>query len=241
LKSLALAKRFWPAVILAAAALWCAPAAIGGRPAYTAERAAMVERLRALGIRSERVLDAMGKVPRHLFVAETERDRSYEDVELPAGAGHLCCRPYVAALAIQALNLKPGRKVLQVGTSSGYCTAILDEMTSHVYVIDSSPEAIKFAQARVREAGYSSVTWKNGYACQGWSENAPYDAIIVTCATKKVPDELLQQLRDGGRMIVPIGLGPEQTLMCLRKGERMSSTKIMTLRVDPMRCARRTP
>ncbi|UCC69595.1 MAG: protein-L-isoaspartate O-methyltransferase [Armatimonadota bacterium] len=235
------AKRFWPAVILAAAALWCAPPAIGGRQAYTAERAAMVERLRSLGIRSERVLDAMRKVPRHLFVAETDRDRSYEDVDLPAGAGHLCLRPYVTAIAIQALNLKPGRKVLQVGTSSGYCTAVLNEMTPQVYVIDSRPEAIEFARARVREAGRSSVTWKNGHACHGWSENAPYDAIIVTCATPKVPDELVRQLRDGGRMIVPIGLGPEQTLMCLRKSDRMICTKIMTLRVDPMRCVHPNP
>lgn len=239
---MASAKRFWPAVVLVAAALSFAYPLIGGPPDYTAERTAMVERLRALKIHDQRVLDAMQKVPRHLFVAESQRDRSYDDVDLPAGAGQSCCRPYVLALTLQTLNLKPGRKVLQVGASCGYCTAVLSEITSQVYVTDSRPDMIKFARARVRAIGHSSAVWKHGDACKGWAENAPYDAILVTCATPEVPDELVKQLRDGGLMTVPIGLGPEQTLTSLQKTHgTLNCKKVMTLRVDPMRCGSRSP
>ncbi len=161
---------------------------------------------------------------------------------MPVGGGKHCCRPYVVAVIAQILDPRPGQKVLQVGVSSGYCTAVLSEMTSHVYLIDHRPEIIDSTRARLRSIGYSSITWKSGAACKGWTEHAPYDAILVACATQQVPDDLLQQLRDGGRMIVPIGLGPEQTLTSLRKsGDTLSCKKVMTLRVDPMRCTDHSP
>ena len=231
-----------------AASAWCALLALwaglglagipsAGPPDYGAERAAMVDRLRAQGIRDERVLAAMGQVPRHVFVPLARRAQAYEDIEISVGSGRVLHRPYHVALASQLLELRPGEKVLQVGAGCGYRTAVLSEMTREVYVMDMSQQSIRLAQASVRNLGYSSVRWRTGRACRGWQEQAPYDAILVFCAAEQVPDALVKELADGGRMVVPIGSGPEQTLTCVRKtAGTLRAEVVTTIRVPAMKC-----
>ncbi len=231
-----------------AASAWCALLALGaglgmagipsaGPPDYEAERAAMVDRLRAQGIRDERVLAAMGRVPRHVFVPLARRAQAYEDIEISVGFGRVLHRPHDVALASQLLELRPGEKVLQVGAGCGYCTAVLSEITPEVYVMDMSQQSIRLARAPVRDLGYSSVRWRRGKACRGWPEQSPYDAILVLCAAEQVPDTLVSELRDGGRMVVPIGSGPEQTLTCVRKtAGTLRAEVVTTIRVPAMQC-----
>jgi protein-L-isoaspartate(D-aspartate) O-methyltransferase len=234
------ANRFWPALLLLAAGAGPRGPVYGGPPDYAPERAAMVERLRANGITNQRVLAAMRTVPRHLFVAEDHRADAYDDVEIPVGRGQVLHRPYVVALTAQLLDLKPGRKVLQVGVGCGYCTAVLAQITPDVYAADMRRHVVASARARLRALGYSSVALKDAQACRGWPDKAPYDAILVYCAADHVPEELVRELNDGGRMIVPIGRGPEQTLTCLRKTNgRLRSEVVMPIRVDPMICQSR--
>jgi len=231
------ASRFWPAAFFVAVVLGSAFPARTEPPDYAPERAAMVEHLRALGITNRRLLDAMQKVPRHLLVPQEQRLRAYEDIEVNAGSGRRLCRPYVAARAIQALNVRPGSKVLQIGAGCGYRTALFSELGGRVYVAEFRQEIARAVQARLHELGYANVTQMTGKACEGWAEHAPYDAILVTCAAQHVPEKLLEQIREGGRMIVPIGLGPAQTLVLLRKtGSTLTTGPVMKLRVDPMAC-----
>ncbi len=246
---MASASRFWPTAFFVAVVLGSAFPARTEPPDYAAERGAMVERLRALGITNRRVLDAMQKVPRHLLVPQKQRIRAYEDIEVNAGSGRRLSRPYVAARTIQALNVRPGSKVLQIGAGCGYRTALFSELGGRVYVAEFRQEIVRATRDRLRELGYTKVTWKTGKACEGWAEHAPYDAILVICAAQNVPEKLLKQLREGGRMIVPIGIGPAQTLNCLRKnpgveegsqggtrGTLRSGPLRIKLRVDPMAC-----
>ena len=236
------AKRFWAALLLVAAVSGPRCAAHAGPPDYGLERATMVERLRSNGIRNEQVLAAISRVPRHLFVSGDHRAKVYEEVDVPVGDGLVLSRPYVVALSAQLLDLKPGRRVLQIGAGCGYCAALLSEITPQVYAVDMRGPVMRSAQARLRALGYSTVLWRRGKACRGWPENAPYDAIFVSCAADHVPQELVEQLRDGGRMIIPIGRGPAQTLTCLRKtGGRLRSEVVMPIRVEPMVCQSGSP
>lgn len=242
LRSLAHAKRSWPVVALIATAFCFASPLVSGPPDYAEERNAMVGELRRLGIRDDRVLAAVRGVPRHLFVRERDRSRACQDVDLPAGDGQSCCRPYVAALSAQILNLKPTSKVLQVGAECGYETAVLSKLTPHVYVIDMRPKVADAARSRLRGMGYTSIVWKTGGACKGWAEHAPYDAILVTCATQAISQDLVEQLREGGRILVPVGRGPAQALNCIRKSAgRVRSEVVMKFRADPMVCERPSP
>jgi len=234
---LAHAKRSWPLVALVATALCLASPLVSGPPDYADERDAMIVELRGLGIRNGRVLAAVRQVPRHLFVRARDRSRAYQNVDLPAGDGQSCCRPYVAALSAQVLDLKPDSNVLQVGAECGYETAIFSKLAPHVYVIDKRPKVADAARSRLRAMGYTSVVWKTGDACKGWVEHAPYDAILVTCASQTGSQELGEQLREGGRMLIPVGSGPAQTLTCIRKtAGRIRSEKVMKFRADPMVC-----
>jgi protein-L-isoaspartate(D-aspartate) O-methyltransferase len=208
-----------------------------GPPDYGAERAEMVEKLRREGISNQYVLAAMQTVKRHLFVAPSDQKRAYEEISIPAGKEQALHRPYVVALATQMLDPKPGRKVLQVGAGCGYCTAVLCEITPDVYTVDLRPDVLRATETRLRALGYSSVHWRNDRGCRGWAEHAPFDAILVMCAADAVPKELVEQLRDGGRLVIPVGRGPEQTLTCLRKsGDHLRSEVVMPVRVDLMMC-----
>jgi len=207
-------------------------------PNYDAERAAMVVHLRKQSITNEGVLRAMGRVPRHSFVSTALLPRAYLDVDLPMGRGQVMSRPYVTALMAQVLDPRPGSKILEVGTGSGYLSAVLAEITPNVYTIDMRTELARSAQVRLRSLEYGRVHVRGGDACHGWEQYAPFDGIVVNCAAEVVPEQLLAQLRDDGRLVIPIGHGPEQTLTCMRKSKsgKLRAETIMTIRVSPMTC-----
>jgi protein-L-isoaspartate(D-aspartate) O-methyltransferase len=223
--------------------LGCVLCARAGQAGYAAERAEMVEKLRRSGISNQEVLAAMSRVPRHEFVAPGDETRAYHDVSIPVPGGQALPPPSVVAAALDKLDPKPGQKILQVGTECAYCTALLCEITRKVYVADYRPKALALAKTRIAVLGYSWAKWLECDACKGWPEQGPYDAILVMCAADQVPDALMQQLKVGGHMVIPIGQGPEQTVQCLTKmadgKQRAEIVKLpKPMRVDPMMCQR---
>jgi protein-L-isoaspartate(D-aspartate) O-methyltransferase len=183
---------------------------------YLAQRREMVDRqLRARDITDARVLGAMLTVPRHAFVPPDRRDDAYADQALPIGRGQTISQPYVVALMTQLLALHGGERVLEVGTGSGYQAAVLAQLAGDVYSIEIDPTLAEHAKATLAEQGYRSVHVRSGDGFFGWSEAAPFDAIIITAATPRLPDRLREQLREGGRVVVPI---EEQDGEALRLG-----------------------
>jgi protein-L-isoaspartate(D-aspartate) O-methyltransferase len=204
---------------------------------FAAERQNMVEQqLKPRGIRDERVIAAMAKVPREEFVAENVRGRSYADSALPIGHDQTISQPYIVAFMTEQLRPKPTDRVLEVGTGSGYQAAVLAELVKDVYTIDIVEPLAKEASARLARLGYNNVHVKVGDGYQGWSEVAPFDAIIVTCAPDKVPQPLIQQLKDGGRMIVPVGttMMDQQLYLLEKKNGELAQTAILPVRFVPM-------
>ena len=236
------AKRFWPVLLVIVGIAAQGGALCAAPPDYAAERAEMVARLRRNGITNQHVLAAMQRVPRHLFCSPGDRKRAYDELTIPVGGGQALYEPLVVARAAQMLDLKPGRKVLEVGVGCGYCTAVLSEITQQVYAVDSRRDLLLLTKARLQALGYSSVQWENGKACCGSSKHGPFDTILVTCAADAVPKALVEQLKEGGRMVIPVGRGPEQTLICIVKsGGRLRSESIMPVRVDLMVCQSQSP
>jgi protein-L-isoaspartate(D-aspartate) O-methyltransferase len=193
-----------------------------------AERERMVRRqLEDRGIRDPRVLAAMREVPRHEFVTEPLRQRAYEDHPLPIGAGQTISQPYIVAAMLEHLALQPTDRVLEVGTGSGYVTALLSRMCAEVYSIERQPELASQAQATLSRLGYSNVKIRVGDGSQGWPEYAPYDAILVSAAASEIPPALFAQLREGGRMIVPVGPPASQELQLIRKIDVQPEVRIL--------------
>jgi len=192
-------------------------------------RAAMVtNQIEARGVKDAAVLAVMRKVPRHRFVPAEYISAAYEDHPLPIGYGQTISQPYIVALMTQSLRIKPGDKALEIGTGSGYQAAILAELGAETYTVEIIPELAHQAEARLRELGYDKVQVLNADGYYGWQEHAPYDAIIVTCAPDHLPQPLVGQLRDGGRLVIPIGpQGAFQTLWLFEKhGEELTSTNL---------------
>ena len=236
------AKRFWPVLLIIVGIAAQGGTLCAAPPDYAAERAEMVARLRRNGITNEHVLAAMQKVPRHLFCAPGDRKRAYDELSIPVGGGRALCEPLVIARAAQMLHLKPGRKVLEVGLGCGYCAAVLSEITQHVFAVDSRRDLVELTKARLQALGYSSVKLNSGKPCSESSQHGPFDAIFVTCAADTVPETLVEQLKAGGRMVIPVGRGPEQTLTCLVKsGGRLRSEAIMLVRVHLTVCQSQSP
>ena len=175
-------------------------------PAYSRLREKMVrEQLMRRDIINERVLEAMGKVPRHLFVSPPYRRQAYEDYPLPIDEGQTISQPYIVALMTQHLEVEEDERVLEIGTGSGYQAAVLTHLTSQVYSIEIREKLAERASVTLAKLGYDQVKVKWGDGYYGWEEYAPYDAIMVTCAANHVPPPLLKQLKRGGRLIIPLG------------------------------------
>ena len=183
----------------------------------TPNRQRMVDsQLRARGISDPRVLDAMLRVPRHEFVPEPYRSQAYEDHPLPIGDDQTISQPYIVALMLESLQLKPTDKVLEVGTGSGYATALLAELAAQVFSIERHPALAANARNVLSALGYSNVQIFTGDGTLGLPSAAPFDAILVSAAAPDLPSALLTQLRDGGRMIIPVGTADSQQLQFIR-------------------------
>lgn len=203
---------------------------------FAEERAKMVStQIEARGIKDPLVLAALKKVPRHLFVPQEHLNQAYADHPLPIGYGQTISQPYIVALMSEALKVKPGDRVLEIGTGSGYQAAILAEMKVEVFTIEIIPELAKSAQQRLIDLGYTAIQVLNADGYFGWAEHAPYDAIIVTAAPDHLPQPLVIQLKDGGRMIIPIGpVGAVQTLWLFEKIQsQLTATNLGAVRFVP--------
>ncbi len=199
-------------------------------------RATMVEtQIAARGVRDPRVLAAMRKVPRHLFVEPAERGRAYEDHPLPIAGSQTISQPYIVALMTELLGLPEHARVLEIGTGSGYQSAVLGEIADEVYSIEILPELALASANKLAELGYKNVTVREGDGYRGWPEHAPYDGIIVTAAPESVPQPLIEQLAPGGRMVIPVGAFFQELKVFTRGADgRISEQSIIPVRFVPM-------
>jgi len=183
--------------------------------------------LRARGIRDLRLLQAMADIPRHEFVDPRYRDQAYEDHPLPIDAGQTISQPYIVALMLELLQLEPSSKVLEIGTGSGYQAAVLSQLASHVYTVERHPELARQAAETLSRLGLTNVSVVTGDGSLGLAEQAPFDAIVVAAAAAQIPPALFEQLREGGRMIIPVGPPEAQELQLVRKqgGKAMISMR----------------
>jgi protein-L-isoaspartate(D-aspartate) O-methyltransferase len=188
------------------------------RDARQVKREEMVRlQLADRSIRDARVLAAMGAVPRHEFVPESLRQDAYEDHPLPIGEGQTISQPYIVAAMLEHLALQPSDRVLEVGTGSGYVTALLSELCAEVFSVERHPALVSAAGATLLRLGFRNVEIKVGDGSLGWSEQAPFDAILVSAATAAVPPALIEQLKEGGRLMIPVGSPTSQELWLIRK------------------------
>lgn len=205
------------------------------RDTFKKERKRMVDvQIRRRGLKDRRVLTAMEKVPRHLFVPENMAGWAYADEPLPIGAGQTISQPYIVGYMTDALKLSGGEKVLEIGTGSGYQTAVLAEMAAEVYTV----ELIESLAARARELleglGYTNIRFKTDDGSRGWPEAAPFDAVMVTAAANVIPASLEEQLAEGGRMIIPVGVD-FQELVLVKKGARgLERESLIPVRFVPL-------
>ncbi len=185
---------------------------------FAEERKRMVEiQLKGRRIKDKRVLEVMGKVPRHRFVEKELQRTAYADYPLPLGQGQTISQPYMVALMTQCLKLKGEEKVLEVGTGSGYQLAILAELASEVYSIERVESLSRRAAKILRELGYTKMQFKVGDGTKGWEEHSPYQSIMVTAGSPDIPPALIDQLAEGGWMVIPVGGSVSQELMVFRK------------------------
>ena len=233
-----LARHLWISSVLVFTGLACGAGGVDlQRRArdWDAERRRMVdEQLRSRDIRSTWVLDAMLRVPRHLFVPEPQRAWAYSDSPLPIGHGQTISQPYIVAFMTQALDLAPGHRVLEVGTGSGYQAAVLGALVKDVYTIEIVPPLAERARKTLAALGLSNIQVRTGNGYLGWPEHAPYDRIMVTAAPDEVPPALLQQLKIGGLMAIPVGT-VRQELRILRRTVTGTETRsTLPVRFVPM-------
>src|SRR6266480_469571 len=224
----------WLIVVLLAAA------GCGQKPApvvdLASERQRMVQgQLKSRGVRDDRVLAAISKVPREEFVPQDSRAASYTDQPLAIGYGQTISQPYIVAFMTEQLHPSSGDRVLEIGTGSGYQAAVLAELVAEVYSIEIIEPLAKRAEATLQRLGYKNVHVKVGDGYKGWPEHALFDSIIVTCAPERVPQPLLDQLKEGGRMIIPVGDKFAQELYLFeKKNGRLQQSAVLPVRFVPM-------
>lgn len=192
---------------------------------------------RSPAVRNQAVLDAMRRVPRHLFVSRRFQDAAYADRPLPIGHGQTISQPYIVALMTEALEVQPGARLLEIGTGSGYQAAVLSELTPTVFTMEILEPLGVEARQRLEELGYRTVQVRIGDGYFGWPEEAPFDGIIVTCAAGHIPPPLLAQLRPGGRMVIPLGaIFQVQRLMVVHKDRqgKVRTRELLPVRFVPM-------
>jgi protein-L-isoaspartate(D-aspartate) O-methyltransferase len=202
---------------------------------YERERQTMVRsQLQSRGIRHRPTLDAMRQVPRHLYVPVQNQAYAYQDRPLPIGYGQTISQPYIVAYMTQIIEPAPEHRILEIGTGSGYQAAVLAEIVSQVYTIEIIPELTARAK-RVLSIHYDNVEVKTGDGYYGWEEHAPFDAIVVTAATEHIPPPLVEQLKDGGLMIIPVGspFQVQQLMLVEKKDGGISTRSLMPVRFVP--------
>ncbi len=198
-------------------------------------RLKMVEyQIKSRGVKDERVLEAMKKVPRHLFVPEYLSDQAYNDEPLPIGAGQTISQPYIVAYMTEQVQLQGAERVLEIGTGSGYQAAILAELADSVFTIEIIPELSLQAQQVLKNLGYSNIEFKVGNGYYGWPEKAQFDAIIVTAAPQEIPEPLVEQLKEGGRMIVPVGDFFQELYLIRKEKGNIKKTRKLPVRFVPL-------
>lgn len=195
----------------------------------------MVEaQIKARGVKDEKVLEAMRKVPRHLFVSKAMKPYAYNDEPLPIGEGQTISQPYIVAYMTEMLQLQGDERVLEVGTGSGYQAAILAELVKEVYTVEIIKTLSLRAQEVLNELGYKNIYFKVGDGTFGWKERVPYDAIIVTAAPDKVPEALQKQLNISGRMIIPVGVTFQELVLVTREKKKYKKKKLLPVRFVPL-------
>ena len=207
----------------------------GDDAAFDRARGRMVsEQIAARQVRDPRTLQAMRKVPRHLFVPAASASQAYEDYPLPIGHGQTISQPYIVAFMTEALGLKGGETVLEVGTGSGYQSAVLSEIAARVYSIEIVTALAEEARARLARLAYATVEVRAGDGYLGWPEKGPFDAIMVTAAAPRIPEPLKEQLRDGGRLILPVGDESQELIVVTRRGAAFEERRVLPVRFVPM-------
>jgi len=232
-----MAGRLWPWLLITGCLALAVSSAAQDEAASTRAREQMVERqLKARDIADPRVLWAMGKVPRHRFVRPALGGEAYADHALPIEEGQTISQPYIVALMTQLLELRGPERVLEVGTGSGYQAAVLAELVQRVYTIEILPGLATSAAARLKALGYANVEVRAGDGYQGWPDQAPFDAIIVTAGATHIPQPLVAQLKEGGRLVVPVDVagGYQELLLGRKQGGRLATKSIAPVRFVPL-------
>jgi protein-L-isoaspartate(D-aspartate) O-methyltransferase len=208
---------------------------VGEGDSYGGYRSRLVEVLRRKGVRDLSVLRAVQMVPRHLFVPESVRHRAYDDAALPIGSGQTISQPYVQARYLELIGLTGQEKVLEIGTGSGYQTALLALLASMVFSVERVPHLAQSARIALANSGIRNVTVLVGDGTLGWRPFAPYDAILVSAASPEIPAPLVEQLASGGRMVIPLGDRASQTLTLVeRDGDQVRSRTVADVRFVPL-------
>lgn len=202
---------------------------------FAEKRQIMVaSQIRRRGIKDERVLAALEKVPRHLFVPARYQRQAYSDEPLPIGMNQTISQPYIVAYMVDQLQLNGTERVLEIGAGSGYQTAVLAELSRRVFTIEIIPQLARQAKKIIAQLGYKNVEFRTGDGYLGWPEEAPFDAIIVSAAPLQIPPPLVEQLAPGGRMIVPVGEDQQDLVFLLNTGQRVEQFRKIPVRFVPM-------